>query len=552
MEERSYERKEKATKVIKPVLLRRAILVVWTGIAVLSSSQSHVDARRRHPISAYRWAEAFRGGSASVAKSDQSEEAYSLLAKAIRPKLKIEDGPLPEIKDIVKALKSLSAAQRALKGLDGAAHEAYQRTHAVDEVDISVSGRARRSAARAGATADALGACELCELVEKPDCLDLSSPNGTLIEREVLLNLTNSIQMGNTNVSVLVLYEASYRGGAGANHGGIEDCTSEEKEASLPQSNNAKGRLLIVLGDTAANNLHQTLKVLYNAPLHVRLNQGLMMNEAASLQPSLYKAAGSVLKELEPILRSYNQSAIHFVGRSLAGGIASLAAAVLDGGIPFPSDKKKGQRKKKRSKGTILNATASTDITEIDGNTTLAPLQGLGRGRSSALSLGAPPSMSANVQADFITSILHGDDVVCRTSKESVDRFLKRTKRALKQGVFGRQLGWMTDTMSLAALGLKSHAHGSEGEETRLSVPGRAYLVRPRRLHHICSIHEVGGQLKGGREALRAAVLWQLNDILLTKSLWKHHQLDSYIHGLDRVHLRGLDDNNEDTFFEQP
>jgi hypothetical protein len=53
-------------------------------------------------------------------------------------------------------------------------------------------------------------------------------------------------------------------------------------------------------------------------------------------------------------------------------------------------------------------------------------------------------------------------------------------------------------------------------------------------------MHEVGG-LKGGREALRAAILWQLNDILLSNSLWKHHQLHYYIQGLDKVQLRGTE-----------
>lgn len=53
-------------------------------------------------------------------------------------------------------------------------------------------------------------------------------------------------------------------------------------------------------------------------------------------------------------------------------------------------------------------------------------------------------------------------------------------------------------------------------------------------------MHEVGG-LKGGREALRAAILWQLNDILLSNSLWNHHQLHNYIEGLDKVQLRGSD-----------
>lgn len=55
-------------------------------------------------------------------------------------------------------------------------------------------------------------------------------------------------------------------------------------------------------------------------------------------------------------------------------------------------------------------------------------------------------------------------------------------------------------------------------------------------------MHEVGGS-KGGREALRAAVLWQLNDVLLSKSLWKHHQLESYIQGLDKVQLRGVEED---------
>jgi hypothetical protein len=88
---------------------------------------------------------------------------------------------------------------------------------------------------------------------------------------------------------------------------------------------------------------------------------------------------------------------------------------------------------------------------------------------------------------------------------------------------------------------MKIHARGSEGEEGRLVVPGQAFLIRPRRLGGICSMHEVGG-LKGGREALRANVLWQLNDVLLSKSLWKHHQLESYIQGLDKVQLRVVED----------
>ena len=45
-----------------------------------------------------------------------------------------------------------------------------------------------------------------------------------------------------------------------------------------------------------------------------------------------------------------------------------------------------------------------------------------------------------------------------------------------------------------------------------------------------------------GREAIRAAVLWQMGDILLSNSFWMHHGLEAYIHGLDRVQLVDLSD----------
>ena len=42
------------------------------------------------------------------------------------------------------------------------------------------------------------------------------------------------------------------------------------------------------------------------------------------------------------------------------------------------------------------------------------------------------------------------------------------------------KLGWMSDIMNLTAASLQNHAHGSKGEEMRLAIPGRAFLVRPR------------------------------------------------------------------------
>ena len=165
-------------------------------------------------------------------------------------------------------------------------------------------------------------------------------------------------------------------------------------------------------------------------------------------------------------------------------------------------------------------------------------LHAFGQGRTSALSLGAPPSISANIKASFITSVIYGDDIICRATKESLDRLRKRTMKRVTGGVLSGLTGGLTDTISLTMSSMQSHAHGSEGEEARLSIPGKVYLIRPRRISGgVSSIHEIGK----GRDALRAAILWQLNDILLSNSLWKHHSLESYIKGIDKVQLREID-----------
>ena len=488
-----------------------------------------------------------RGG---AVKNKQSGDAFGLLAKALESRF---DGEIGNEK-VKKTLVKLASAQQTFKGLDGAAHEAYQRTHSGVDVDASVSGRAQRSAARVAATAEALLACELVEMTENPTLVERDS----LVGREVILNITRNdrtIPLGESSLSVLVLYEESYDRGAGLDHGTINSLTEPRgggRKGRLPRK--PKGRLIVVLGESISKDLSKTMKFLDHKPQRVRLSSGLVVDEVASVQPTLYKSAGKLLEVLEPQLRKYNETAVHFVGRSLAGGVASLAATMLDGALPLPQKKKKGRRRDKKHKEddeeTIITPETSTDVSNSDNANqaqaedaiVLEPLNGLGRARSSAIALGPPPCLSSNVLAAYCTSFLYGDDIICRTTRDSIDSVCSRIQRSISGGIIGRNLGWVSDTVFLTVSSLKTHAHGSEGEEVKLSIPGRAYLVRPRRLGGICSIHEVGNLNKGGREALRANLLWQLNDILLSKSMWKHHRLDQYIHGLDRIQLRGVMD----------
>jgi hypothetical protein len=522
------------------------------------------------------------GGSSTTrqhagAFTSNRDESYYQLAQAIQDRVvavAVDAGPsppLPEIPKLVKALKSLSATQKSFKLLDGAAHEAYQRTHHHNDDDkntmLDVKGRAQRSAARLSATAVALGACELIELVLDPTVSNNhANNNGTLVNRQVLLNVTMDGTALGGQVRVLVLHEANDSAGpAGERHGiNMDDASSSSSSSSKDPTTTTtttshrdddvqRGRLLVVIADTVP--IGMALRLLAAPPRVVRLGQG---PEVASVQPALHDVASSILRgHLEAILRSHpHVAAVHLCGHSLSAGIATTAAAILQGELPLLGDKKqkKKQRQKRRSKTTKVQPTNGEN--GLSNNSTVskvdekqeeeeAPLQGLCRRRVSAIALGGPPCFSANVAASYVTSILYGDDIICRTSPDSMSRLLDRTRRALQHSSFiGKRLNWLTDTASLAMTNLQSHARGSEGEEARLTIPGEAYLVRPRRLGGLCSIHEVFGR-QNRQEALRASLLWQLNDILLSRSCWRHHQLESYIKGLDRVQLRGVGDDDE-------
>lgn len=193
----------------------------------------------------------------------------------------------------------------------------------------------------------------------------------------------------------------------------------------------------MVVRDPIQNNLKKIVNVLDEDPLELELKSGLVANEIASVHPLLYRSAGRMLGSIESTLRGpqFADVAIHFVGQSLAGGVASLAAVILDGSLPMPEEKRK--RRKKVPKKLDVNSTEP------------AGLDGLGQGRSSAMALGAPPCLSANVKAPFVKSIIYGDDVVCRTSQESIARLCQRTAKAAKGGLIGRRVGWMADVVGL-------------------------------------------------------------------------------------------------------
>merc|ERR1712046_45643 len=96
---------------------------------------------------------------------------------------------------------------------------------------------------------------------------------------------------------------------------------------------------------------------------------------------------------------------------------------------------------------------------------------------------------------------------------------------------------WLKDSMASATRNLKHRKVAKKGNGMDLSVerdkekalllcPGLVYMLKPRANGHV---HMVTTK-RGG---LGEAFLWQLHDILISKSMLAHHALPAYVHCLD-------------------
>jgi hypothetical protein len=216
---------------------------------------------------------------------------------------------------------------------------------------------------------------------EEEDAVNDDQDTMDLNDRKMVLNVNLQEPLP---LRVVVLYEPYYTGGAGMNHGGIDGLANNHGLDSQ-QDQPARGRYLIIIKDGLEEDLEKTLECLDSTPEFFELDVGLVSGEIASVNRILWMAAQKVLeacckcwshdlvekdegkvmtdndgnvsngdddatrdemgnghgKELdnqEDISRKSNDllPALHFVGRSLAGGVATLAAILVDGSIPMP------------------------------------------------------------------------------------------------------------------------------------------------------------------------------------------------------------------------
>ncbi|EJK65132.1 hypothetical protein THAOC_14049 [Thalassiosira oceanica] len=272
----------------------------------------------------------------SSARVLSSDDAYTLLARSIQTGINQSgEKQVYDVESISRALSALSSAQSALKKIDGSAYELYQRTHKSsttyeqddDEDDdisdnvggLKVKGRMSRNAARVGCIAGKRSGAQ------KHDCTSRDFNHRCCHTRSKLQR----------------------RGGV--DHGGLNDLLSFTKsdghEGVIQEK---RGRFLVVLSDQVpGSDLASVVSTLDSPPQKLSHRAELL-----SVCKPLYQIAGNVLDEIthiiDPSQTTTNESeggevdeavevpvsnrpAIHFVGHSLAGGAAALAANILHG-----------------------------------------------------------------------------------------------------------------------------------------------------------------------------------------------------------------------------
>ncbi|CAM9317741.1 unnamed protein product [Ectocarpus fasciculatus] len=329
-----------------------------------------------------------------------------------------------------------------------------------------------------------------------------------------------------------------------------------------------EGRLVVAVGDSLTG--EALLESLFEEPAVVQLASHGLMRETAYVNRVAFQCACDILEWAGPFIKASVQTGgafegygVHCAGHSFGGAVAACLAGLLDGAIDVEPSREggggggvagaSGRRNGAASRGENLRDRRSTGggggrsrssssgeeesseegggAVRVDG---AEPWVGIRRDKVTCVTLGCPPCLSQNLRLPFVTSFVLGDDMVPRTSHESLRRLKHRLlqvmpkgKGLLSQGMaFSTSL--FTDVAGVAMQGVRQATTLGE-DDARLTVPGRVWFAKPRRLKNGATLKRV---MQGN---LKEDMLWQLHDIMLTKSMLSHHRLDKYIKILDRV-----------------
>ena len=160
-----------------------------------------------------------------------------------------------------------------------------------------------------------------------------------------------------------------------------------------------------------------------------------------------------------------------------------------------------------------------------------APILGLYHDRVRCITLASPPCISRTVVPRFITSLICGDDIICRAHHDSLKYMKRRILSSLKtsSSLIGFIPGstFLADMAAVAGKGVASYT-GNKHDLESVHIPGRVFFMKNRKHKNGASFQRV---LRGNWQE---DMLWSLRDILLSSRMFEHHDLKAYIATLMR------------------
>ena len=439
---------------------------------------------------ATRWlGGAARGGSTLTSRklfaTEELEHPFSALAAFLceAPELG-EKGP----KRVRRALLALSTSTKTVKFVDGATHHAIKMgASAASGATVAervaaardVAGRGPRAlkkrasaACRARMALEALEACELCR----------RAPEGDIVE---------------------------------TSRGACEVCVVEEDARCIISIHWRSGatKLVTALDADACDVVTPDF-------------------QRARASAALLELAEDVVDSLRETLASLkNGTEVVLVGHGGGGAVAALAASLLSGVVRRPPT----PPKKPQQQLGDLNLAQKREPPRPPP----FPSQ-----KIRCVSVGCAPCLSAKAARSWdprrarCTTVLLGDDCIGRCSPSALRRLRKRLRRFLPASA-GGALGAVRLGAALAGsafeqgMGAAGRAVTDEQrtkltDDDELRLPGDVFFLKPRADGAV-------GVYRGGAGRAREELLWQLNDVLLSKSMLAHATLDAYISALDRI-----------------
>ncbi|CAM9575157.1 unnamed protein product [Chrysoparadoxa australica] len=521
--------------------------------------------KRSRAAAAFLLGSVLRSALAGNPSSLQAQHPYRHLAQVLQQHRSESDDANHSDKAYRRGITLLSSSQKTLKNFDGLVHEVGGRvrgdgsTDSLEELLLELTQEEKRGESSKSKVKEAkkmIGlrtkvgmALEAAELAEIGSCLDEAEaaamaeaaglePLPLMVLHTVVKarNATAAVEAGNELVSPGASTNTSAQ--SSQCNDAVEDELKEveyREEGFMKQVlldidggqvicrallDRKKQRVVITVGDTLDAVALLTHLQLEAEPVQL-VSHGLLQ-EALYMNPSALEAALDALKQLVSHLTNFLSSekgdkfAVHCVGHSLGGAVAAVMAGTLEGTLAVDS----------------ASGSSEEDEEEVEGDEGACSMTLPSEVKVSCVTLGCPPCISRGINMPFVTSFVLGDDMVPRCSHTSLARLKQRLNPLIKSGGFlGRGLAMgttmLTDVAGVAVQGVKQH--GTGGAEEELTVPGRVWFVKPRRLHGGATMVQV---MRGN---LREDMLWQLHEILLSKSMLQHHTLHNYITTLDRV-----------------